>query len=67
MKLTKFQQDYQEILECGDYIGILTERKEEIKKLENELRRCKNEFRAKCIIQDLRKMNNEYNILNELL
>ena len=62
--MTKFERDLRTIITEGDDAReILVKRASEIDKLTDELRACRNGFRAKCIKQDLTRLKREYNEL----
>lgn len=62
--MTRFKKDMAATLE-GDWQRVLTERKEEIDRLKQEARTCKNKFRLKCIAQELARLKDEYEALEE--
>ena len=62
--MTRFERDLRTIITEGDDAReILIKRASEIDKMTNELRACRNGFRAKCIKQDLIRLKHEYNEL----
>lgn len=63
--MTSFEKDYKAALE-GDEIEVLTRRKKEIYDLEKKLRETRNNFRAKCIFQELTQLKDEYNKIDNL-
>ena len=57
--MTRFEKDYKEALEKNE-LEVLISRKKEIDNLIKELKSCRNNFRARCILQDLEKRQEEY-------
>ena len=53
--MTTFERDYKDALE-GNEIEVLTRRKEEIKRLMQEGKACKNGFRRQCIAQEVGRL-----------
>lgn len=64
--MTRFQKDKQEIL-AGNSREVMAGRKEELKKLEKELRECRNGFRAQCLRQEIERKRREYNELDAMI
>lgn len=64
--MTRFQKDKQEIL-AGNSREVMVRRKEELKKLEKELRECRNGFRAQCLRQEIERRQREYRELDEMI
>ena len=64
--MTRFQKDQQAILE-GNSGEVMAGRKEELKKLEKELRECRNGFRAQCLRQEIERRQREYRELDEMI
>ena len=65
---TRFEKDYATVMEGEDDVeGIILRRKAEITSLQREGRQCRNEFRMKCIQQDLERLEHELEILIDLL
>jgi phosphomannomutase len=62
--MTRFERDYNDI-KTGktDGIEILRERKAEIDRLDENLRKCRNNWKAQCIWDELTKRKDEYCIL----
>jgi hypothetical protein len=63
--MTRFEKDYQAAKD-GDGIEVLTRRKKEHEALRKELRYCKNNFRAECLMQEIQKRQAEYRQIDEL-
>ena len=57
--MTRFERDLNEA-KNGNEKEVLTRRKKELKKLEEEGKTCKNAFRAQCIAQDYNRLKAEY-------
>ena len=64
--MTRFQKDQQAIL-AGNSHEMMAWRKEELKKLEKELRECHNGFRAQCLQQEIERRRREYNELDAMI
>ena len=64
--MTRFQKDKQEILE-GNSREVMAGRKEELRKLEKQLRECHNGFRAQCLQQEIERKRREYNELDAMI
>ncbi|ORT99050.1 hypothetical protein D081_2229 [Anaerovibrio sp. JC8] len=64
--MTRFQKDKQEIL-AGNSREVMAGRKEELRKLEKQLRECRNGFRAQCLQQEIERRRREYNELDEMI
>lgn len=63
--MPSFKKDYE--LAKGDAgVAVLMERKEELNRLEKELRYCKNQFRAQCLYQEIQRKREEYRKIDEL-
>lgn len=62
--MTRFKTDMAAALD-GDWQRVLTERKEEIERLKQEARTCKNKFRLTCIAQELARLKDEYEEIEE--
>ena len=65
--LTRFEKDYEAVMEENNEEEIITRRQEEINRLRKEGRACKNKFRLRCIAQDLVKREKELKILVDLI
>lgn len=63
--MTTFERDYKDAKE-GNGIEVLKRRQEELKRLEKELRNCRNGFRAQCILQEIEKKKEEYRKIDDL-
>lgn len=63
--MTQFEKDYNEMLK-GPEQYILENRMREINRLKNEQQTCKNHFRFQCICQTLDRLEEEYELLEEL-
>ena len=63
--MTTFERDYKDAQE-GNEIEVLIRRKAEIKRLTQEGKACKNGFRRQCIAQEVAKLQQEYNKIDEL-
>ena len=63
--MTRFERDLKEARE-GNEIEVITKRKAEIAKLIKEGKACKNSFRRECIAQEVAKLQNELNQIDEL-
>jgi hypothetical protein len=63
--MTTFERDYKDALE-GNEIEVLKRRKAEIERLIREGKACKNGFRRQCIVQEVAKLQQEYNKIDEL-
>jgi len=63
--MTTFERDYKDAKE-GKGIEVLKRRQEELKRLDKELRYCRNEFRARCILQEIEKRKKEYRKIDDL-
>lgn len=64
--MTRFQKDQQEILE-GNSREVMARRKEALRKLETQLRQCRNGFRAQCLQQEIERRQREYRELDEMI
>ena len=65
---TRFAKDYATVLEWDpEAEEIIKRRKEEITRLKQEGRSCRNEFRSKCIQQELERLEHELELLVDLL
>ena len=64
--MTRLEKDKEEILKGNTYT-VMASRKQEIKKLERELKECRNGFRAQCISQELERKSREYRELDEMI
>ena len=64
--MTRFQKDKEEIL-AGNSREVMAGRKEELKKLEKELRECRNGFRDQCLRQEIERRQREYRELDEMI
>ena len=65
---TRFAKDYATVLEWDpEAEEIIKRRKEEITRLKQEGRSCRNGFRMKCIQQELERLEHELEILVDLL
>lgn len=62
--MTRFTKDKAAALD-GDWQRVLTKRKEEIERLKQEARTCKNKFRLTCIAQELARLKDEYDEIEE--
>lgn len=62
--MTRFERDLKDALE-GNEIEVLTRRKNELKKLEQEGKACKNGYRRQCIAQEYAKLKREYEKIAE--
>ena len=63
--MTRFERDLKAAKE-GNEIEVITRRKAEIAKLTKEGKICKNAFRRQCIAQEVTKLQNELNQIDEL-
>ncbi|OLR65182.1 hypothetical protein [Peptoniphilus porci] len=63
--MTTFERDYKDAKE-GNGVEVLKRRQAELKKLDKELRYCRNNFRAECIFQEIQKKKAEYRKIDEL-
>ena len=63
--MTRFEKDLKDALE-GNEIEVLKRRKAEIERLIREGKACKNGFRRKCIAQEVARLQQEYNKIDEL-
>ena len=61
--MTRFEKDMRDALE-GNEIEVLTRRKAEIKKLTDEGKACKNGFRRACIVQEVVRLQREYEAIS---
>ena len=64
--MTRFQKDQQEIL-AGNSHEVMEGRKAELRRLEKELRECRNGFRAQCLQQEIERRRREYNELDAMI
>ncbi len=48
----------------GNEIEVFAWYKSEIYRLKSELRKCRNGFNARCIIQEIETLKNEYNVID---
>ena len=65
---TRFEKEYAMVMEGDDKTeSIILRRKQEIKSLTEEGRRCRNKFRQQCIRQELERLEHELKILVDLL
>lgn len=65
---TKFDKDKEAISDNPHTAReILSKRKTELDKLNKEIKTTKNQFRAKCIYQDITRLQKEYNELDKLV
>ena len=64
--MTRFQKDKQEIL-AGNSREVMAGRKEELRKLEKQLRECRNGFRAQCLRQEIERRQREYHELDKMI
>lgn len=62
--MTRFEKDMHDALN-GNAVEVLKRRKAEIEKLTAEGKVCKNKFRMTCIAQEVVKLTNEYNAIDE--
>ena len=61
---TRFEKDYADIMDGEDNTeSIILRRKQEISRLKDEGRRCRNGFRVQCIQQELERLEHELEIL----
>ena len=63
--MTRFEKDYRDALE-GNEIEVLKRRKAEIERLIREGKVCRNGFRRQCIAQEVARLQEEYNRIDEL-
>ena len=63
--MTRFEKDFNEAKE-GNEIEVLTKRKVEIARLIKEGKACKNSFRRECIAQEIDRLQQEYNQIDNL-
>ena len=63
--MTRFERYKAEAL-AGNEIEVITRRRAELKKLENEGKSCKNSFRRQCIIQEYASLDAELKAITEL-
>ncbi len=63
--MTTFERDYKDALE-GNEIEVLKRRKAEIERMIREGKACKNGFRRQCITQEVARLQQEYNKIDEL-
>lgn len=61
--MTRFERDLQEALN-GNEIAVLAKRKKELESLRRELLASKNNWRAQCLTQDLRRLQAEYDLIS---
>ena len=64
--MTRFQKDQQEIL-AGNSHEVMEGRKAELRRLEKDLRECRNGFRAQCLQQEIERRQKEYRELDEMI
>lgn len=65
---TRFEKDYATVMDGEDETeSIILRRKQEIKSLTEEGRRCRNSFRLQNIRQELERLEHELKILVDLL
>ena len=57
--MTRLKRDMEAVLN-GDERRVLAERKEEIRKLVQAARSCKNNFKLGCIAQEVARLRKEY-------
>jgi len=60
--MTRFEKDLQRVID-GDEIEVITERRNEIQALKDELGRCKNNFRSECLAQEIASRRNEFSLI----
>lgn len=63
--MTRFEKDKAEAL-AGNEIEVITRRRAELKRLENEGKSCKNSFRRLCIAQEYARLKDELDEIREL-
>ena len=64
--MTRFQKDQQAIL-AGNSHEVMEGRKAELRRLEKELRECRNGFIAQCLQQEIERRQREYRELDEMI
>lgn len=65
---TRFEKEYALVMEGDDKTeSIILRRRQEIKSLTEEGRRCRNGFRMQCIRQDLERLEHELEMLVDLI
>ena len=63
--MTRFEKDKADAL-AGNEIEVITRRRAELKRLENEGKSCKNAFRRLCIAQEYARLKDELDEIREL-
>lgn len=63
--MTRFERDLRDVREYRDTLCLM-KRKEELENLWNELKGCKNSFRASILAQRISELQKEYEQLDSL-
>lgn len=63
--MTKFEKDYKEAAEFGG-VKVIERRKNEIKGLTLEGKKCKNKFKMQCIAEEIKRLKKELETIENL-
>ena len=61
--MNRLEKDLKDALE-GNKIEVLTRRKQELERIEQEGRSCKNGFRRQCLAQEYTRLKAEYDYID---